>query len=137
MDVPLLLDTCALLWLVNAEPISAESREALKIAARNNAVFVSPISAWEIAILSSKSRITLIHDPEDWFMRALSLPGVHLSELSVGILVKSTMLPGNPPRDPADRILLSTCRKEGMRIVTRDRAILQYASTGFAAALRC
>jgi PIN domain nuclease of toxin-antitoxin system len=133
----LLLDTCALLWLINGDPMSAESREAVRQAVRRDAVFVSPISAWEIAMLSAKSRIALTCDPEDWFMRTVSLRGFRLTELSVAVLTASVFLPGNPPRDPADRILLSTCRKEGMRIVTRDRALLDYASSGFAPTLSC
>jgi PIN domain nuclease of toxin-antitoxin system len=133
----LLLDTCALLWLVNGERMSADSREAVRQAARRDAVFLSPISAWEIAMLSARSQIALTYDPEDWFTRALRMRGFRLAELSVGVLTASVFLPGNPPRDPADRILLSTCRKEGMRIVTRDRALLNYASSGFVAALSC
>ena len=53
---PLLLDTCAAIWLVNGDPISVESRAAITAAQTANAgVHVSPMTAWEIATLVEKN----------------------------------------------------------------------------------
>lgn len=35
-------------------------------------------------------------------------------------------LPGNFHRDPADRILVATCRLRGLALLTADRLILDY-----------
>jgi PIN domain nuclease of toxin-antitoxin system len=57
--------------------------------------------------------------------------------LSISILVESCGLPGTPPDDPADRIIIATARAHGLTIVTRDGAILKYAQLGYVKALRC
>ena len=57
--------------------------------------------------------------------------------MPVDTLVESSFLPGAPPRDPADRIILAAARSSGLQIVTRDRAILSYAEQGHAWALEC
>jgi PIN domain nuclease of toxin-antitoxin system len=75
--------------------------------------------------------------PEIWFSRLLSVSGVALAELSPRVLIASSFLPGSPPRDPADRIIVATARETGLRLITRDRAILSYAKAGHLDALGC
>ena len=41
----LLLDTCVAIWLANGEPMSADSRAAIRSASRTGDVLVSPVSA--------------------------------------------------------------------------------------------
>ena len=53
MDRPVLLDTCAAIWLMDGAAMSAASRAAIHAAQKARlGVFVSPISAWEIATLT-------------------------------------------------------------------------------------
>jgi hypothetical protein len=55
---PVLLDTCAVIWLMNGDPITAQSRESITAAqAGNLGVYVSPMTAWEIATLVAKNRL--------------------------------------------------------------------------------
>ena len=55
-----LLDTCAAIWLMNGDPISAESRAAIAAAQTENlGIYVSPMTAWEIATLAAKDRLQL------------------------------------------------------------------------------
>jgi PIN domain nuclease of toxin-antitoxin system len=65
------------------------------------------------------------------------MPNVHLAALSPEILIASSFLPGEPPNDPADRILLATARDLGATLVTRDRAILAYGESGQVSTLAC
>jgi PIN domain nuclease of toxin-antitoxin system len=65
------------------------------------------------------------------------MPNVHLAALSPEILIASSFLPGEPPSDPADRILLATARDLGAMLVTRDRAILAYGESGQVSTLAC
>ena len=62
---------------------------------------------------------------------------MQLAEMSPDILIASSFLPGKPPRDPADRILLATARDLGATLVTRDRAILAYGESGQVSTLAC
>ncbi len=67
----------------------------------------------------------------------MDTPVARLAEFSVTILIRSAFLPGEPPADPADRMIIATARENGHTIVTRDRQILAYAEEGLVAAQRC
>ena len=135
---PLLLDTNALIWIASGRPLAAAAAEALEDAGRKGTeVLVTPISAWEIGMLTARGRIALASPPASWFARTLSAAGFGLAEQTTGMLIDSSFLPGSPPRDPADRIIIATAREKGLRLVTRDRAILDYAGAGHVSALAC
>jgi PIN domain nuclease of toxin-antitoxin system len=51
--------------------------------------------------------------------------------------VSCHQLPGRLHDDPIDRILVATARREGLTLITRDRAILDYAAQGHVRALPC
>ena len=129
----LLLDTCAVLWIANGEAIDAEARKAIAAGERH----VSPITAWEIANLARKNRIALTMPVAAWLTQALGAMDAVLPELSVSVLVESCALPGAPPDDPADRIVIATARQHNLTLVTRDAAILRYAQAGHARTMRC
>jgi len=96
-----LLDTCAAIWLMNGDPMSLVSRAAISAAlAAGKGVYVSPITAWEIAILVAKNRLQLTLAPEAWIDRLLALPGVRLAPMPPRVLIASATLPGSPPRIP-------------------------------------
>jgi PIN domain nuclease of toxin-antitoxin system len=135
---PLLLDTCAAIWLLESAPLSPAAADALNEAFDNSIpLYISPITGWEIGLLSARGRIPLSMAPLKWFESLLAVPGVEMSELSPGILVASSFLPGMPPNDPADRIILATARDRGLRIMTRDKHLLKYADAGHVQAIAC
>ena len=100
-------------------------------------ILVSPITAWERGLLTAKGRIASPMTPQRWFEALLSQPGIQLAEMSVDILIDSSFLPGQPEGDPADRIIIATARSFDLTIVTRDRAMLDYAALGYVRALAC
>ena len=135
---PVLLDTCAAIWLMNGDPISSESRAAIREAQRQNlGVFVSPISAWEIATLAARNRLQLTLDPQAWFDALLRLPGIRLAPMPAGILIASAFLPGQPPRDPADRIIAATAREQGQTVITRNGELTTYSAAGHLDVIGC
>jgi PIN domain nuclease of toxin-antitoxin system len=134
---PLLLDTNAAIWLSRDE-LTALASERLDEAARAGiATYVSPITAWEVGQLVSRNRLSLGTTPHRWFARIVAMPNVHLTELSPDILIAASFLPGRPPRDPADRILLATTRDLGATLVTRDRELLAYGADGHVSVVAC
>lgn len=133
----LLLDTCAGLWVAAGQAISRESREAIDVGVLAGGLFVSPISAWEIATLVRKGRIALSMSPDKWFDAFLALPGVALAPMPPRILIASAFLPGDPPNDPADRIIAATARDQNLVLVTRDRKLLSYGIEGHMRVLAC
>ncbi len=123
-SVNLLLDTHTLIWwLINSPQLSTTAKQV--ISNQHNRVFVSSVSAWEIA---TKFRIgklpqvrVLIDDLEGHIRRerfaALSMTMAHAK--SAG------MLPG-PHRDPFDRMLIAQARIEGLQTVTNDPVFSNY-----------
>ncbi len=137
MARPVLLDTCAAIWLMNGDPLSGASRTAIADAQASGLVHVSPMSAWEVATLASRGRIALSLSPEKWFEALIGQPGVAWAPMPPAVLIASAMLPGKPPRDPADRIIAATARHFGHVVVTRDGELLPYAQAGHIAAIAC
>jgi PIN domain nuclease of toxin-antitoxin system len=134
----LLLDTCAAIWLTNADPISDEASDALQqMRDSGESVYVSPITAWEMGLLAARGRVNLLMTPQRWFERLLEAPGLRLSEMTPNVLIASSFLPGKLPGDPADRIIAATAREYGYKLVTRDRPLLEYAKQGHIQAIPC
>ncbi len=129
----LLLDTCAVLWLAEGIELAAEARKA----AAEGKLNVSPISVWEIANLVRKNRIVLAMPVVKWFRQTLHMMEAAMSELTVEILAGSCELPGSPPSDPADRIIIATAREARMVLMTRDRDILAYSRAGYVRTMMC
>jgi PIN domain nuclease of toxin-antitoxin system len=138
MHAPLLLDTCAAIWIANNEGISSEALAALGRARKeDDAIYVSPITAWELGLLVARGRMNLLMPPERWFFQLLEAPGLRLAHILPEVLIASSFLPGSPPRDPADRILAATAREYGYTLLTRDRPLLNYAEQGHIRAIAC
>jgi PIN domain nuclease of toxin-antitoxin system len=105
-------------------------------AVESGTLFVSPIMAWEIGLLVARGRIFLSRSPLIWFEEMLD-SGVTLAPMPLSILLDSSFLPGAPPRDPADRIVAATARACGYRLMTRDRALLDYGEAGHVEVIAC
>jgi PIN domain nuclease of toxin-antitoxin system len=135
----LLLDTCALIWMVLEEPFAATALVAIERAAAVGAALVSPVSAWEVGLLATRRRQSLSFrpDPVTWFDRLLSRPGIRPIPLPHRVAVQAALLPGALHGDPADRLLIATARELDVPIVTRDQRILDYAAQGHVQAIAC
>ncbi|MGH6826263.1 type II toxin-antitoxin system VapC family toxin [Methyloceanibacter sp.] len=135
---PLLLDTCALIWLARDEPLDRTAVELLDAANDAGVItYISPISAWEVGILVARARLKLLITPQRWFQRFFEEPHVQLADMSPDLLIASSFLPGTPPRDPADRIVAATARDYGCTLLTRDEALLDYGEQGHVRVVRC
>jgi PIN domain nuclease of toxin-antitoxin system len=137
-----LLDTCAVIWLANGEAMLPGAIDAIVQAGLAEGAFVSPISAWEVGLLSrprAGGRIAkeFLPDPKTWFARLMAGAGIKSAPLTPEIAIDACFLPGELHGDPADRLLLATARYLRVPIVTRDRQILAYARRGDVRAIRC
>jgi PIN domain nuclease of toxin-antitoxin system len=123
---------------MHGDRMSAGSLQAIGEAqASRSGIYVSAITAWEVATLVRKGRYRLLVSPKTWFHRLLALVGVRLAELTPEILIDSTEFPGAPPADPADRIIAATARRHGFVVVSRDRRLLGYGDQGYLRTLAC
>ncbi len=103
-----LLDTFAIIWLAISAPIEDVALAAIIKAGLGDGVFVSPISAWEIGLLSR-------------------------SKAGRGI----AFLPEPLHSHPADRLIIATARHLGVPIVTRDSRIIAYGVAGHTSVVVC
>ncbi len=133
-----LLDTCAIIWVANNDDLREPALSELpKACARGSRLFVSPMTAWEVAMLAAKGKIALTHSPDIWFEQFCERPKVAVVGMSASVLVASTILPGTPPSDPVDRILAATAREFGYTLVTRDERLLEYGTKGHIKVIGC
>lgn len=101
------------------------------------ALQVSPVTAWEIGLMARKGRFRSSLSPQRWFDRLSALPGVAICALAPEVLLASSFLPDELHADPADRMLVATAREHDFVLVTRDRALLDYAARGHLNAIAC
>ena len=121
-----LLDTCALLWLVADDPLLSVKARRL-IEANRDSIFVSAISAFEIGIKYHKGKLTLCDAAENWWHRSIAHHGLVVMDVTDSIFLASTALPPLH-HDPCDRIIIATAEDSGATILTPDHLIAQYPS---------
>lgn len=137
-----LLDTCAVIWLANGDRLREQAMEAIVAAGQARGIYISPVSAWEIGLLSRPrnhraSVPQFLPDPKVWFARVMAGPGIRSAPFTPEIAIDASYLPGEVHGDPADAMIVATARQLGIPVVTRDSRILAYARRGHIAAIRC
>lgn len=125
----IVLDTHALLWWVNGDAqLSQTALDTItqELNSENGEVLVSSITAWEIALLVEKGRLTLSMNIDDWLDTVSEIDGVSFVSLDVATAVESTRLPGEFHKDPADRMIVSLARHLNVILITADEKISAY-----------
>jgi PIN domain nuclease of toxin-antitoxin system len=123
----IVIDTHAWLWWVSdPEQLSTPARQAIDAAAQRHELYVSTISAWEVAMLVEKGRLLLALDVRDWIARSEALPFLTFVPLTNAIAVEAVRLPNFPHADPADRIIAATALSLGAALVSKDEKLSDY-----------
>lgn len=123
----ILLDTHTWIWwLAEPQKLSKQGRELIQRAEKKSEIGIAAISCWEVAMLVARGRIGFAMDVETWIEKSLSLAQVRLIDLTPKIAILSTRLAGNPPANPADRILIATAQVHACPLVTKDLEIQHY-----------
>ncbi len=119
----ILLDTHIWIWHVNDPSLIPESL-ALRMSAEPLAISI--ISAWEVAQLNAKGRLSLDEPCLEWIENSLFNFRLSLIHLNTEIVVLANNLPGDLHRDPADRIIVATAIHHNLEVATIDQKILDY-----------
>jgi PIN domain nuclease of toxin-antitoxin system len=113
-----LLDTHAFVWWDNDE-LPRAVRDRIRSA---DMVYVSAVSAWEVAIKTALGKITaraaLADAIDDYGFDALPVTVAHADAVRT--------LPAHH-HDPFDRLLVAQAQLEGLTLVSRDPAMRLYA----------
>lgn len=122
------IDTHVLVWWVSGnDSLSAKAKASIqKALSGDGEVYISSITAWEIAMLVEKGRLALSMDVESWLDEVSNIDGVRFLSVDNEIAIKSAVLPGVFHKDPADRIIVATARKLALPLITADEKILRY-----------
>ena len=117
----LLLDTNVVVWLLlgDRESVSAEAVEVL--ADERNAVSVSAVSVWEIAIKRSLGKLLI----EDGWARALTRLGFDPMPVTAEHAEHAEHLPWHH-RDPFDRLLIAQASLENSALISADERLSAY-----------
>jgi PIN domain nuclease of toxin-antitoxin system len=121
----LLLDTHVIVWAASGADRLDRRVTTLLTDARHE-LWMSAVSAWELAMLSDRGRLDLRPDLERWLAGAVAGLGLKEAPLTSAIALESRRLVV-PTEDPADRFLAATARVHQCAIVTADVALRRVA----------
>ncbi len=120
-----LLDTCVVLWL-KLEPKRIAPRLLKTLADRENTIYVSSASTWEIVVKWQTGRLTLPNKPTQFFVDLRTGPaGVTSLPFDDNAAMQLLKLP-RLHSDPFDRMLICQAIEHGLTLVTPDTFIQQY-----------
>ena len=121
----ILLDTHALLWLIDGDSrLSEEAKE--RFLDSGNALFFSAASLWEISIKLSLGKLELAQDWTRIIRGEMAANQIQWLPIEVNHCAELSRLPFLH-RDPFDRILVAQSQLEKLPIVTRDPQIARYS----------
>ena len=114
----LLLDTHIWLWSM-LEPTRLSRRVAKALEDPRNELWLSPVSVWEVLVLSEKGRIDLRENVESWVAKAMAVAPLWEAPFTHDVAL-ATQTIRLPHRDPADRFLAATAKVYDLTLVTAD-----------------
>ena len=122
-DAPV-LDTHAWIWWINQDlRLGRSVIDRLDALAAGHRPRVCDISLWEVAMLAERGRLVLSVPLLEWFEAAAHPRSVEVVPVTPAIAAEVAELPATFHRDPADRLIVATCRALGAPLLTHDRMI--------------
>lgn len=119
-----LLDTHAWVWWVDRDPrLDRRVVELLDRLPSEARPYLSDISLWEVATLVERGRLSFAVGLTAWLEAAAHPRTVRLLPITPAIAAETAVLPKAFHRDPADRVIVATCRVMQLPLLTRDRLI--------------
>ena len=120
----ILLDTqCWLWWIASPERLSPQAGS--NIADRNNVIYLSVASLWEIAIKCAIGKLALPEPPIQFVPKRLARDAI----TTLSIEARHALYVADLPRhhkDPFDRLIVSQSIQEGIPIMTVDKQFESY-----------
>lgn len=122
------IDTHVLVWLATGarQMISRKGMKRISQELQSGEIWVSAISAWEIAMLVERERLLLSLDVDSWLGKINEIDAIRFQAVNNKIAIESVRLPGEFHKDPADRIIVATARTMGLALITADEKIQAY-----------
>jgi PIN domain nuclease of toxin-antitoxin system len=121
----LLLDTHIWIWSV-LEPKRLARRVARAIDNVENQLWLSPISVWELLMLTQKGRVQLNEDAVAWARRTVGQMQLHEAPLTFDVALETATL-CLAHSDPSDRLIAASAKVFDLTLVTADEKLIASA----------
>ena len=119
----LLLDTHIWLWtFLQPERIPAAILKILQ--APDSELWLSPVSVWELTMLTRKQRLGLTQNVPEWVEESLKKLPMRQAALTYEIALATQEVDLGDHFDPADRFLAATAKVLDLILVTMDSRLL-------------
>ena len=121
----ILLDTCAVIWdALDPQQLSYRALDVINQAGEFNALIISDITIWEVAMLVQKERIKIDVNAANFINLYLQTRNISVVQISPEIADLSVRFGAEINKDPADRIICATARVRNAQLVTADKNLL-------------
>lgn len=118
-----LLDTHVLLWWFENDP-ALSGKASRAISASDNDIFISSVTAWELAIKSHSGKLE-IPKVLDGLESKLADEGFFTLAISMRHALRAGALP-NHHKDPFDRMLIAQAQAEDLSLISNDSMFDHY-----------
>ena len=122
----LLLDTHVLIWTQQDSPRIGKLTRKILLDPKS-ALWISAVTALELSRLVWGNRLELGRSTSEWLQNAIESLGLKTIPIENRIAIEAYHLPEPLHPDPADRLLVATTRLEGLKLLTADDRLLNYA----------
>ena|GEM_PF-719259 len=120
----LLLDTNILIPLVDGRGETLPAPILSVMGGDGAELFASVASVWEVALKHRLGKLPLPCPLADW---PAALKSLHIQQLPIEARhVVEPVLPALRTNDPFDHLLIAMCASERMRLLTRDKALVDH-----------
>ena len=120
----LIVDTQVFLWwLVDDRALSERARDLMRNA--GNTLYLSAVSAWEIAIKAALGRLEFRGEPTIVVPEQMAANSIEPLPVQISHALQVYSLPAHH-RDPFDRMLVAQAQIEGLPIITPNARIGDY-----------
>lgn len=123
------LDTCALLcWTLEPDRLSPTGRAALE-GEQGEDLLLCSMSIWELAWKQRMGKLSLGMTAEEYLRRVRQLP-LQVVAVDADTWLANVVLDWEH-RDPVDRTVVALARQQQARLLTSDRAMLEFYGRAF------
>lgn len=118
----LLLETHIWIWMT-LEPARLTPRVARTLDDTENQLWLSPISVWELLMLTQKGRLQLNEDAVAWSRRTIERLQLQEATLTTDVALETSTL-GLAHSNPSDRLIAASAKVFDLTLVTADEKLI-------------
>lgn len=127
--------------MTQPEALNEDALIAIAAAQESGKLYVSPITAWELAItVNKKANATDIRNltGRDWLKAAVAVTSSKIVPIGPAIALEAAnVIAVTGHKDPGDCYIMATARHKKVPVVSRDGIMRRIAATGYVDVVGC